>query len=61
MASQLHEKQVQAMKELRENEWSLEGIARIFGITVAAVRFLIHEEDPDNPCPLHPDRGWGHE
>lgn len=51
----------QVMRELRANGWSLEGIARIYGVTVSAVRLMIHEEDPDNPCPLHPERGWGHD
>lgn len=49
------------MRELRENGWTLAGIARVYDITVPALRLLIHEEDPDRPCPLHPGRGWGHD
>lgn len=56
-----HPGTIETMRELRENGWTLAGIARVYDITVPALRLLIHEEDPDRPCPLHPGRGWGHD
>jgi hypothetical protein len=43
---QLHDGDIQVMKELRANGWSLEGIARIYrdwGVTVATVEWLVGE------------------
>lgn len=36
--------QAEIIRELRENSWSIEGIARIYGITPAAVRMFLGEK-----------------
>lgn len=47
----LTEGNIQTMKELRANGWSLEGIARVYreyGVTVASVKFLVGEREEDH-------------
>lgn len=50
------------MRGLRENGWSLKGIARIYGITPFGVKLMIHEKDlPLDPVVFGPECVDGHD